>query len=317
MTFKLTAIFAAYILDLIIGDPYFRWHPVRLIGSLIARLETLLNNERGNKKFSGLLLVISVVSFTAISCFALLKLSALLHPIAHFIVYTLTIYFAISVKCLAKEAGSVYNALNKNDLPLARKKLSMIVARDSGNLDEPQIIRATVETVAESTMDGIISPLFYAFLGGPVLAWVYKAVNTLDSMVGYKNERFLKFGAPSAILDGILNYIPSKITCFAILGASYCCAKFHKGRWQIIFKYLFKEKDYNSEAAEAVMASALGVQLGGVNFYDSVAVEKNLIGKNIYPLKKEHIRESVTIAYASSALFMAFAIFFISLIGRR
>lgn len=316
MAFKLTAIFTAYLLDLIIGDPNFAWHPVRIIGKLIVRLEKILNNGRSNSKSSGLLLVILVVSLSVTSVLGLLRLSALIHPAFHFIIYTLLIYFSICVKCLAKEAGSVYNALNKNDLPLARKKLSMIVARDSGNLDEPQIIRATVETVAESTMDGIISPLFYAFLGGPVLAWVYKAVNTLDSMVGYKNDRFLKFGAPSAILDGIFNYIPSKITCFAILAASYCCAKFHKGSWQIIFKYLFKGKDYNSEATEAVMASALGVQLGGLNFYDSVVVEKNLIGKNIYPLKKEHIRESITIAYASSALFMAFGILFINLIPR-
>ena len=317
MAFKLTAILAAYLLDLVIGDPNFSWHPVRIIGRLIARMETILNNGRLNRKFSGLLLVILIVFLTVICVLGLLKLSALIHPVFHFIVYVLLIYFALSVKSLAKEAGNVYSALNKNNIPLARKKLSMIVARDSKNLDEPQIIRATVETVAESTMDGIVSPLFYAFLGGPVLAWAYKAVNTLDSMVGYKNEKFINFGRASAVLDGIINYIPAKITCFTILIASYCCAKFPKNHWKVIFKYLFTGKEYNSEATEAVMASALGVQLGGVNFYDSVAVEKNLIGENIYPLKIQHIKESIKIAYASSALFMAIGIFFISLIGRR
>src|SRR3989338_8281503 len=262
MAFKLTAILAAYLLDLVIGDPNFSWHPVRIIGRLIARMETILNNGRLNRKFSGLLLVILIVFLTVICVLGLLKLSALIHPVFHFIVYMLLIYFALSVKSLAKEAGNVYSALIKNDIPLARKNLSMIVARDSKNLDEPQIIRATVETVAESTMDGIVSPLFYAFLGGPVLAWAYKAVNTLDSMVGYKNEKFINFGRASAVLDGIINYIPAKITCFTILIASYCCAKFPKNHWKVIFKYLFTGKEYNSEATEAVMASALGVQLG-------------------------------------------------------
>lgn len=317
MTFQLTAIFLAYLLDLIIGDPNFAWHPVRIIGRLIARLEKNLNNERLNKTHSGLLLVVLVVLSTVICILGLLKLSALIHPLFHSIVYVLLIYFALSVKSLAKEAGNVYKALSKNDIPLARKKLSVIVARDTKGMGEPEIIRATVETVAESTMDGIVSPLFYAFLGGPVLAWVYKAVNTLDSMVGYRNERFASFGRASAIIDGMANYIPSKITCFVILTSSYCCAKFRGGQWNIIFKYLFRGKEYNSEATEAVMASALGVQLGGINFYDSIAVEKNLIGKNIYPLEKQHIKESIKIAYASSALFIVIGVFFINLLERR
>lgn len=317
MTLKLTAIFTAYVLDLIIGDPYFRWHPVRLIGRLIAKSEIILNRGNVNKRLYGLFLLISVLFVSAFASFCLLRLSALLHPVVYFIVYTLLIYFAISVKCLAKEAGYVYKALDKNDLSLARKRLSMIVARDSGKLDEPQIIRAAVETVAESTMDGIISPLFYAFLGGPVLAWVYKAANTLDSMVGYKNERFSEFGNASAALDGILNFIPSKITCFVISSASLFCAKFRMRQWREFFKYLFTGKDYNSEATEAVMASVLGVRLGGVNFYDSAAVEKKLIGENIYPLKKEHIKESIRIAYVSSALFVVFGVIFTGLTGGR
>src|SRR3989338_16704 len=316
MAFKLTAILAAYLLDLVIGDPNFSWHPVRIIGRLIARMETILNNGRLNRKFSGLLLVILIVFLTVICVLGLLKLSALIHPVFHFIVYVLLIYFALSVKSLAKEAGNVYSALNKNNIPLARKKLSMIVARDSKNLDEPQIIRATVETVAESTMDGIVSPLFYAFLGGPVLAWAYKAVNTLDSMVGYKNERFVSFGKTSAILDGVLNFIPAKITSFVILIASYCCGKFNKSSATQVLKYFLKGHLYNSEATEAVMASALGVRLGGVNFYNSVTVEKNQVGESIFPLQRQHIKDSIKISYVSSALFMVLGLSFIWLIER-
>lgn len=316
MSYRLEAIVAAYILDLIIGDPYWSWHPVRLIGRLIGRLETILNNEKLNKKFSGFILVILIVSVTALSVFAILRLGRSIHPFFYFIVYTLLIYFALSVKSLATEANKVYRALAKNEIVQARKNLSMIVARDTQDLNEPQIIRATVETVAESTMDGIVSPLFYAFLGGPVLVWIYKAVNTLDSMVGYKNERFVNFGRASAILDGILNFIPAKIASFVILIASYCCGKYNKVSGIQTLKYFLKGHRYNSETTEAVMASALGVSLGGVNFYNSVAVEKNLLGKNIFPLERQHIKDSVKIAYVSSVLFMVLGLSFIWLIER-
>lgn len=317
MIYRLATIFAAYILDLLIGDPQHNWHPVRIIGRLIAKLETILNNCRLNKKFAGFLLVLLVVGITAISVAAMLKLSRLIHPAFYFIVCVLLIYFALAAKSLAQEANKVYEAIKEGDIARARKSLSMIVARDTERLDEPEIIRATVETVAESTMDGIISPLFYAFLGGPVLVWVYKAINTLDSMVGYKNQRFARFGMLSAKIDGFANFIPSKITCLAILSAGLCCGKFKSICGQWVAKYFLKGERYNSEATEAVMASVLGVRLGGVNFYNSLAVQKNLIGENFYPLEIKHIREGIKIAYLSSGLCVAIGTLFICLIGRR
>lgn len=317
MTYRLAAIFAAYLLDLAIGDPQYSWHPVRIIGRLIAKLEITLNNRRLNKKFAGFLLVLLVVGITALCVAAMLKLSRLIHPAFYFIVYVLLVYFALATKSLAQEASNVYQAIKKGDMAQARKNLSMIVARDTEGLNEPEIIRATVETVAESTMDGIISPLLYSFLGGPVLVWVYKAINTLDSMVGYKNERFASFGMPSAKIDGLANFIPSKITCLAILIAGFCCGKFRLSGAGWLAKYFLKGEQYNSEATEAVMASALGVRLGGVNLYNSVAVPKSLIGENFYSLKPEHIGESIIIAYVSSGLCVAIGAIFICLMGRR
>lgn len=339
------AICAAYLSDLILGDPQFSWHPVRIMGKMIEKLEKVLNTGKVNevprakalgllernterqffilapkgkvfwprmyKKFSGVLLVILVAGITALCVLGLLKLSRLISPVFHFIIYTVLIYFAIAVKSLAKEANKVHAALGEGDILKARKNLSMIVARDTRQLDEPEVIRATVETVAESTMDGIISPLFYAFLGGPVLAWGFKAVNTLDSMVGYKNERYADFGWAAAKIDAILNLIPSKIACFAILAAGFCCQKFKGSPLRCMAKYFFKGHGCNSESTEAVMASLLGIQLGGVNYYNSVAVEKKIIGENLYPLKINRIKESIKIAYVASGLSVAAGMFLV------
>lgn len=301
-------ILLAYLLDLIIGDPQFSWHPVRIIGRLIAKLEIVLNNDRLNNKFAGFLLVLLVVSTTVICVSVILKLSRLIHPAFYFIISSLLVYFALAVKSLAKEANKVYQALITGDIAQARKNLSLLVARDTEKLDEPQVIRATVETVAESTMDGIISPLFYAFLGGPVLVWAYKAINTLDSMVGYRNERFASFGRVSAEVDGIANFIPAKITCVTILIGGWLYGKFRASSGQWTLRYAFKGKRYNSESTEAVMAASLGIQLGGLNFYNSIPVQKTLIGDGVYPLNIKHIKESIKITYISSILFMVIGV---------
>ncbi len=332
--FKALAIFLAYLLDLAIGDPYWQWHPVRLIGGLISELEKKLNavilsshslrsvqapseeSQLGNlnKKLSGILLVILVIGATAFSVWFILKLSSLVHPFFYFIIYGLLIYFSLSVKSLADEANQVYAALNRGDIVGARENLSKIVARDTQALDEREIIRATVETVAESTMDGIIAPLFYAFLGGPVLAWAYKAVNTLDSMVGYTNEKFAQFGWSAAKLDAWVNLVPAKLTSLAIFISGYLCGHYRKESRQWLVKYFFQGPKYNSESTEAVMASVLGVRLGGVNFYHSVAVQKNFIADEVYPLETKHISQSIKIAYVASGVFVAIGIFLVWII---
>jgi len=308
VNYELLIIPLAYILDLVFGDPQWYWHPVRLIGRLIERLENKLNTGRINKIFCGAVLVISVVGLTVFGIGGILKLARLIHPFLFYILSTLFIYFSLSTRALADEAVKIYKNLESGDILKARNNLSMIVGRDTLGLNEQEIIRATVETVAESTMDGIIAPLFYAFLGGPVMAWGYKAINTLDSMVGYRNERFKEFGYLSAKLDGWLNFIPSKITCFLISISILCCGK----RWfcslKEVGRYLLSGPGANSNAVEAVMAGGLGVQLGGTNFYDSVAVEKPFIGQATEPLDIKHIRQSVNIAYISSVLMLVLGV---------
>jgi adenosylcobinamide-phosphate synthase len=309
MSYQILAIITAYILDLVIGDPQWNWHPVRLIGRLIERLEKRLNVGNINKKFSGVMLIILVVGITIFCVWGILRLARLIHPLLYYVCFAILIYFCLSIKALAVEANKVYSALKKKNIQEARNNLSMIVGRDTDKLEEAEIIKATVETVAESTMDGIIAPLFYAFLGGPVLVWMYKAINTLDSMVGYKNKRFIEFGKPSARLDGLLNFIPAKITCFLISFSSCFYGKdwLSSARWGT--KYFLKGQEDNSIATEAAMAGALKIQLGGINFYNSIPISRPLIGDNFQPVAIKHIRESIQIAYISSALFMVTGLF--------
>ncbi|MEK7578770.1 MAG: adenosylcobinamide-phosphate synthase CbiB [Patescibacteria group bacterium] len=308
---------AAYLLDLIFGDPHWHWHPTRIIGRSIEKLEPKLNVPGINKRFAGVMLIILIVGITVFCVWAILGLVKLVHPAFYYIFSVLFIYFALSVKDLGIEAHKVYQALKDKDLKQARKSLSLIVARDTDTLDEKEIIRATVETVAESIMDGIVSVFFYLFLGGPVLAWAYKAVNTLDSMVGYRSERFIDFGKPTAKLDGLMNFIPARLTAFFIFISSLLYGKNRQGSIKWAVRYSFRGPQVNSELTEAVMAGALGVQLGGLNFYKSVPCAKPLMGDELNPLEIRHIKESIKISYLCSGLAVTSGIFFIWIMGRR
>lgn len=300
-------LFSAYILDLILGDPQWKWHPVRLVGKLIENTEQRLNVERFNKKRSGVFLAVITVASVVFCAAGILKIAGLMHPFLEYIVSVTLIYFALSIKSLHIEARKVYKALEKGNPPEARKNLSMIVARDTRVMNNSEIIRASVETIAESAMDGIVAPLFYALIGGPILVWGYKAVNTLDSMVGYRNERFIEFGSFSAKLDAIANFVPAKITCLLIGGSACLCRKKAVSSFKWTWSYFLKGPEENSQAVEAAMAGALGVQLGGLNFYNSTAVFKPFIGDNIYPLDIKHIKEGIKIVYITSFLFLLFA----------
>jgi cobalamin biosynthesis protein CobD len=305
MNYESFIIPVAYILDLLVGDPQWKWHPVRLIGRLIDVLESRFNRSEYNRKFFGIILVVLVTGAVTFVVWAILRVCAAIHRFMPYAVSLLFIYFALSVRDLADEAAKVKRDLECGNIRRARNDLAMIVGRDTDNLDEPEIIRATVETVAESTMDGIVAPLFYAFLGGPVLVWLYKAVNTLDSMVGYKNERFKEFGWASAKLDGLLNFIPAKITSFLISASMLFCGKdwLNSFRWGA--RFILRGPAVNSDAAEASMAGGLGIQLGGTNFYDSIAIHKPFLGDAFEPLHIKHIRQSTVISYITSALMLA------------
>lgn len=317
MEHRLVVILLAYLLDLAFGDPAWSWHPVRLMGRLITGLESRLNRDTVNRRRAGVLLVVLVVSAAVASVWLILRLSMAIHPAAHLAVSALFVYFTISVKDLSLHAGRVSQALLRKDLKQARQDLSMIAGRDTRDLSEQEVVRATVETVGESIMDGIVSPLFYAFLGGPVLAWAYKAINTLDSMVGYNNQKFKDFGRASAGLDGWANFIPAKLTSALIFICGLGCGRGWRSPARWLAKYLLKGPKYNSQSTEAVMAGVLGVRLGGLNFYDSVPVQKDFIGDGLIPLETRHIKESIKIAYASSSLFVGMGLLLTWISGGR
>lgn len=305
----MNSLIVAYLLDLILGDPQWQNHPVRIIGRMITKLEKKLNRPQGNKIFRGLILVLIVAGAAFSAVWGSLKLAGLLHPVFHFLLSLLFIYFGLSVKDLAVQANKVKLALARKDILQARKNLSLIVGRDTDKLDEPEIVRAAVETVAESIMDGIVAPLCYCFLGGPALMWLYKAVNTLDSMVGYRSARFMQFGKAAAKLDGILNFIPARITSFLIGIAGLAGKRDRFGAFKWGFRYFFKAPEFNSQIPESAMAGALGVQLGGENFYNSIAVSKALMGNNLEPLEIKHIQQSIKISYLCSVLTVISGIF--------
>ena len=304
MSHNLFFVFCAYILDIIFGDPGWMWHPVRFIGRAIAWLERKLNRDKFNRVFTGALCLVLTVGLTVSCARLILEFSKRIHPVFYSVCYILLIYFALSVKDLAVEVSKVKAELENKNIAEARKNLSLIVGRDTAALNEQEIIRAGVETVAESTMDGIIAPLFYCFLGGPVWMWFYKAVNTLDSTVGYTNARFIEFGRVSAKLDGIMNFVPARITSF-LIGAS--CLLYRKncfGAFKWGSMYFLRGPAFNSQITEAAMAGALGVRLGGRNYYNSVVCDRPHIGDNLRPLTITHLKESINIAYICSGLFM-------------
>lgn len=298
------SIICAYLLDMVFGDPQWFPHPVRVIGFCVQRLEVILRSFIRNEKFAGVLLVILIVVPTYNVTFLLLKIAFKSNLYFGIALNSVFIYTAIAMKDLKVHVYKIYDALKNNDIIRARNALALVVGRDTENLAERDIIRASVETVAENIVDGVISPLFYAFIGGAPLALSYKAVNTLDSMVGYKNERYKRFGWASARLDDVANFIPARLSLLFLSLASWLCGHNGVSAFRIGVRDGRKNPSPNSGIPEAAIAGALGVQLGGLNFYKSAMTEKPLIGDNLNPLGVSHIKESVTICYAASGLFV-------------
>ncbi|MEE9201552.1 MAG: cobalamin biosynthesis protein [Candidatus Brocadiales bacterium] len=291
----------AFIIDLAIGDPAGMPHPVRAIGRVIEWAEPLLR-RLPSERFSGIILTVFVVYATYILSSWLLLMGSYHSVMTYFVVATVTLYFTISVKALADEAGGVASALGAGDIVKARQRLSRIVGRDTEDLDEQQIIRACVETVAEGTVDGVISPIFYAALCGPAGAMAYKAVNTLDSMVGYRNERYREFGWASARLDDVANYIPARISFRLIAASSLICGKSFRECVYIATRDGRRHPSINSGIPEAAFAGALGVELGGPSTYGGVVSDKPLIGDPKNALTVGTIKEAVDVAYVASFL---------------
>ena len=308
-------IWIAYILDLIFGDPQNIIHPVQIIGKIISLGEKILLKEKSGSRykfFAGIILNIFVVSITyGLTCliYKSSKISGVFTLIEIYLMYTV-----FSVNSLAREGNRVYNILKEGNIEKARKDLSYLVSRDTETMDEKMIIRSTMETISENTVDGIVAPMFYMFLGGLPLAMTYKAINTLDSMVGYKNEKYMDFGKFSAKIDDVANFIPARITGVLIVAASMILRYNYKNSLKMFIRDRKNHSSPNSAHAEASVAGALGVQFGGRVSYFGKEADKPTIGDKIKDFELEDIKKNIKIMYATS--FLSLAIFSLIFAGK-
>ncbi|MEW6623429.1 MAG: adenosylcobinamide-phosphate synthase CbiB [Bacillota bacterium] len=309
-------VLSAVLLDLIMGDPRWLPHPVVYIGKTIARAEGIIRsitNTPAGLKMAGCILVFAVVLGTYGFYWLMLWLA---FKISNWLGVLLSIFVlsqAIAVKSLYQHAMQVAVPLKAGDLNGARQALAMIVGRDTHILDESEITRGVVETVSENTVDGITAPLFYAFIGGPALAMAYKAVNTLDSMIGYKDERYLYLGWAGARLDDLANYLPARITGLLYLLAAPFTPGGLKGVWNTIISYARRHPSPNSGIPEAAVAGALQVQLGGTNYYRGAPSYRAVMGEAKRPLEFKDIYRSIYIMFAVTALTLVFGLLLLNI----
>ena len=318
MKYHLIALIAGFFLDLLLGDPYFLPHPVRAIGSLISALEKRLlktDPPPDQKRRNGRVLV-GLVLFVTIGITSIILLGGYwLHPIIGTLLETIMTYQIMATKCLKVESMKVYRCLKEGTLEDARKAVSMIVGRDTDRLDETQVAKAAIETVAENTSDGVIAPLIYTAIGGPVLGFAYKAINTMDSMVGYKNDRYLDFGRAAAKTDDAVNYLPSRISAFLmVLACAFLGQQFSlKNAWRIHRRDSRNHASPNSAQTESVCAGALGIQLAGNASYFGKMVEKPTIGDALRPVEIEDIRRANRLMYGTAFLAETIAVFLLGM----
>ena len=301
---------AAYLFDQIAGDPEWFPHPVRVIGSTISHGESAIRhpNQSNAVEFaSGALLTVAVVAssywLTAAIIQTARKCSTPLGDVAE----VSLAWTCLATRNLEQEATSVTNALHSGNLPLARARLSRIVGRDTAHLDAHEISRAVIETVAESTSDGVIAPLFYMALGGVPLAMAYKAVNTLDSMIGHADSNYYYFGKAAARLDDVANYMPSRICAAAIVAASYFMAESDaRTAWRIWQRDGTKHKSPNAGQPESAMAGALNVSLGGDNTYSGDLIPAQRMGQELSPPNPQKAVQSIRLMYTASLIGLTF-----------
>ncbi len=301
-------VMAAFALDLACGDPRWLPHPVRLIGWSADRLEALLARAIGRGYVAGLAFTLAIVGGVWVTAAAWVAVANDWDWRAGVAVQIVLIYTTLAAHDLDVESRPVFDALAAGDLREARSKLSRIVGRDTAQLDEPEIVRATVETIAESTVDGVVSPLVFALLGGAPAVLAYKAINTLDSMVGHRDERYERFGWASARLDDVANFVPARLSRW-LFPLAAALNGLSAGRcWRIACRDGHKSPSPNAGIPEAAMAGALGVQLGGTNFYDGEAFVRPRLGDAMNALERKHIPAAIGIMYAVAFFTLAFGI---------
>lgn len=318
--FDSSIIFFAFLLDLFLGDPRWFPHPVVMIGRAISLGETILRRfakvKTAELVAGGILAVIIPVSaFVAVDF--IIKLISHIHYWAGWLAAIFFGYTTIAAKSLYAESQRVTKRLYATDIQGAREELSYLVGRDTHNLDEKEVVRALVETVAENTSDGVIAPLFYLAIGGPPLAMAYKAVNTLDSMVGYKNERYLYFGRASATLDDIANYIPARLTAVLIMLAAFVLRKDWRGAGRITLRDRRNHPSPNSGYPEAAVAGAIGRRLGGLSYYAGIPNNKPFIGDEHGEFQVGDVKDAGRLMITSSILMVLISMLFIAVLGQR
>ena len=297
------------ILDWIFGDPVWLYHPVRIIGKWIAFLEKILRklvgDQEGNEKkllIAGGILWILVILASAAVPMGILYLAEKFSPCAAFVLECFWCYQLLAARSLGKESKKVYKKLIQDDLSGARLAVSMIVGRDTENLTVEGVTKAAVETVAENTNDGVIAPLIYMLIGGPILGFVYKAVNTMDSMLGYKNEKYLYFGRVAAKMDDVAGFIPARISALLMILASCLLGMDGKNALWIWKRDQRKHASPNAAQTEAVCAGALQVQLAGDAWYFGVKHEKETIGDPIRKIEPKDILRSEKLMIGTEVL---------------
>ena len=314
MCYHIIAFIAGFVLDLLIGDPHFIPHPVRLIGSLISFLDKRLNsdvkynsseNEANLTKYKrGVLLVFTVIFATFAVSVIILVAAYSINLYAGVIAEAVMTWQILATKCLRVESMRVYDALRTDGVEAGRRAVSMIVGRDTSVLDEAGVTRAAVETVAENTSDGVIAPMLYTAIGGPVLGFVYKAVNTMDSMLGYKNDKYMYFGRFAARLDDVVNFIPARISAYLMIAAAFIGGRQFDGRnaYRIFKRDRFNHASPNSAQTESVCAGALRVQLAGDAVYFGKLVKKKYIGDRLREIEYEDIKRANRLMYITAFL---------------
>lgn len=305
------AAFFAFFLDCLIGDPKSKLHPVVCIGRLISYMEKKLlqsENTPRHKMIAGGILVVCVLSIVYSIVAAMAAFLSELGPLAFWGGSALLLSFTISPRSLAEAGKEIRALLLQNDLDNARFKVGWIVGRDTEKLDVPEITRATVETIAENTVDGIISPLFFFFIGGAPMAFLYRAVNTMDSMIAYKNDKYLYFGRVAARVDDCCNYIPARITALCIFAAAFLLRLDWRGSFCMVRRDAKLHPSPNGGFPEAAVAGALGIQLGGINYYFGIAHHRARMGEPLHVLAPMHITKTIYIMYSATLLFLFFAL---------
>ena len=290
MMISLMACIAGFLLDFLFGDPVWLYHPVRVIGNFISfgekTLRRLFPKTPGGELAAGTVLWFLTAGLSFLIPSAVLLGAQMIHPALRFWVESFWCYQILAARCLVKESGKVYDRLKENNLPGARKAVSMIVGRDTENLTYEGVTKAAVETVAENTSDGVTAPLLFLLLGGAPLGFLYKAVNTMDSMLGYKNEKYLYFGRFPAGMDDVFNFIPSRITALLMITAAFLTGMDGKNAWRIYLRDRRKHASPNAAQTEAVCAGALRIRLAGDAVYFGKLYKKEYLGTTCVPSKR-------------------------------